>query len=37
MVRAAWNEVSTPNVKKKFTISAPLATMPGMKPYIAHM
>ena len=31
-VSAAWNDVSTPKVKKKLMISALLATIPGMKP-----
>ena len=37
MVSAAWNDVSTPNVKKKLRMRALLATIPGMKPYMTHM
>ena len=36
-VRAAWNEASTPTVKKMLNTSARLATMPGMMPYMAHI
>ena len=32
MVRAAWNEVRIPKVKKKLRINATLATIPGIKP-----
>ena len=37
IVNAAWKEERIPNVKNKFSTRAPLATIPGMNPYIEHM
>ena len=37
IVRAAWKDERIPSVKNKFNIRAPLATIPGMKPYMEHM
>ena len=37
IVSAAWKDERIPNVKNMFNTRAPLATIPGMKPYIMHM
>ena len=37
MVRAAWKLVRMPTVKKRLSNRAQLATMPGMRPYMAIM
>ena len=37
IVSAAWKDERIPSVKKKLRINAPLATIPGMMPYIEHI